>query len=1016
MVLKTRKRAATPSTSLPKKVDPSISAYTLEISRKRKALSRLPIDDNDEKEECDESEVEACTDKRRRLGDHEDAAEDVLKALVLKASQAAHCNPSDGRWATVRQILRLSCTQGRNYRWIAPQKQLEASASLDLRLWSEQVSELLRRRWKPRAGPEYEKELLRRVQKEWVPTEAYPTRETAVVKQILEKKEWVMDIMKFVQQWLTSSTRDGSTEIRDILAKKKLVDSLQVFLESLIMSDAPNAALAKDYHKEQWVMQVTQFIQRNGAPALIRNSSSNPSLTSTENKNFALQEKVKNWQQTLKDHPPLPSAAPSNSGSTKSKSKRTETVTTAPRKVAQSATKQTALGFSVSKSSASRLAGMSKPTVYARRNPPPVVDDDISSDESHHDAHIGLPSQPLSFRSSQIKHSTPKDGALAAVEGPAPSSSLSAPPLHTSPSRPPRITSVLGNEADPSFKRPQSPSSARMNTRPSKQARTDKNAKIHNDGPPMKDNSVKPSHSTRIPPSQSLPTSSPLSPPPATPDNGSGGKNEKKKNDVPTLMELLSARKATPLKKKKNKNTLTIISTPRPNRNEHQSFVAPAPIISRTSTASELALPSGDKGTASTRAFLSRHVNSQAKTRERVLSSNVAGPSNSKHEGQAAGVRIPPVVAIHETQTSTSVITSTYSVQHQPEFTASGYAIDLPLSVIDGFVGREGGSSGDDEIEFHGGSRERRKGKEVEGNPRNKGKKEKKKKGYFGMDDVDLTSPTKLRPGVVRPFADSSSEDEDGGGVERDTGSVDVHAGEEDAVVNDRSTPKNRLSAFDESQLPDFTNDFDAFDPPQVSTQPRRKSNNGSGNWHGEGRGEHDPDPSPGIIGFGAAPWANELNDDDNDDEEEQGEPDYAAPRSIFTKDGTINVSSLDDDPTVHSQAFFNISGLRSPTKKKSRNRIQSNIRQDKQKKDDPAVFGFGYSSQMDVEGEVEMVSRFMDKDVDLMDVEMDADGVRADEDDEDTENFRESNSHDDVGGSYFSHDQSRRVMWGGWS
>ncbi|KAJ3794921.1 hypothetical protein GGU11DRAFT_794177 [Lentinula aff. detonsa] len=1015
MVSKTRKRAATPSTSLPKKVDPSISAYTLEISRKRKALSRLPIDDNDEKEEYDESEVEACKGKRRRLGNHEDAAEDVLKALVLKASQAAHCNPSDGRWATVRQILRLSCTQGRNYRWIAPQKQAEASAFLDLRLWSEQVSELLKRRWKPRAGPEYEKELLRRAQKEWVPTEAYPTRETAVVKQILEKKEWAMDIMKFVQQWLTSSTRDGSTEIRDILAKKKLVGSLQVFLESLIMSDAPNAALAK----EQWVMQVTQFIQRNGAPALIRNFSSNLSLTSTENKNSALQEKVKNWQQTLKDHPPLPSAAPSNSGSTKSKSKRTETVTTAPRKVAQFATKQTALGFSVSKSSASRLAGTSKPTVYAPRNPPPVVDDDISSDESHHDAHIGLPSQPLSFRSSQIKHSTPKDGAFAAAEGPAPSSSLSAPPLHTSPSRPPRITSVLGNEADPSFKRPQSPSSARMNTRPSKQARTDRNAKIHDGGPPMKDNIAKPSHSTRIPPSQSLPTSSPLSPLPATPDNGNGERNEKKKNDVPTLMELLSARKATPLKKK-NKNTLTIISTPRPNRNEHQSFVAPAPIISRTSTASELALPSGDKATASTRAFLSKHVNSQAKTRERVPSSNVAGPSNSKHEGQAAGVRIPPVVAIHETQTSTSVITSTYSVQHQPEFTASGYAIDLPLSVIDGFVGR-GGSSGDDEIEYHGGSRERRKGKEVEGKPRNKGKKEKKKKGYFGMDDVDLTSPTKLRPGVVRPFADSSSEDEDRGGVERDTGSVDVQAGEEDALVNNRSTPNNRFSAFDESQLPDFTNDFDAFDPPQASTQPRRKSNNGSGNWHGAGRGEHDPKPSPVIIGFGAAPWANGLNDEDNGDEEEQEEPDYAAPRSLFTKDGTINVSSLDDDPTVHSQAFFSIPGLRSPTKKKSRDRNQSdNTRQDKQKKDDPAVFGFGYSSQMDVEGDVEMVSRFMDKDVDLMDVEIyedREDEVRADEDGEDTENFfGEGNGHNDVGGSYLSHDQSRRVMWGGWS
>ncbi|KAJ3715685.1 hypothetical protein C8R42DRAFT_725495 [Lentinula raphanica] len=1021
MVSRASKRPApsTSSSSASKTVDPAISAYTREITRKRKALARLPNYDTGDKEVADDE-----------VREDEAYAMDVLKGQVLKAAKAAHWKPSDGRWAAISQILRLSCTQGHNFHWIAPQKQTEAAAPFDLDIWSEEVSDLLRRRWRPRAGPAYEKELLRRAQKEWIPTEAYPTRETAVVKQILEKKEWTADILKIVRSWFTTSTQDGSTEIRDILAKQKLVDSLPPFLETLIPSDASDASLVKDDQKEQWVIQVTHFIQHNGEPSpLVRNFSSSMSLIPTEDKDLALRERVANWQQTLMDHHLLPSDAPPTSGLVQSKSKSKDKETTTARKTAHPITAQTALAFGVSKPSANKLVGTAKPKPSTSRNPPPPPDDDMANGDSHDNIPIGFPSQPLSFHSSQIKHSTPKESAFATVEETVPSSSLSAPPLPTSPSRPPPITSVFGDvTAEPAFKRPTSPSTSTINTRPTKKPRT--NEAIHDAGsgsPMIVDNAKKlPSRSStnsRIPsqpPPPPPPSSSPLSAPPPTPED-TKKQGTTKKNRLPTLTELLSARKnATPTKKK---NTLAVVSTPRPARKEPHSTVdgpsAPAPVanpVSRTS---------GLPATTATAAALSRHVSvssqksgravDHAKDRASSLHDTKSSRSKDENGTDTGSVRTQTAMvnAMHETQTSTS----TYTVQHQPEFTASGYAIDLPLSVIDGFVGREGGGGGssvDDDYRDPKG-----KGKEVEGGkPRKQEKKEKKKRGYFGMDDIDLTSPTRLKPGVVRPFADSSSED----GEEGERGD-DARVGTGGAVALDKySTPKNRLSAFDESLLPDFTNDLDAFDPPQASTQPRRSN---SGNGDGNKPKRHTKKL------FGAAPWADGMSDDDEEeeeevpmDEDEQEELGYAAPQTIFTKDGAINVRSLDDDPTVHGQAFFSMPQLDSPVKKRKLRKGVGESRSggggDGNAQGDQDAFVFGYSSQKDVEGDVEMVSRFIDRDVDLMDADVDMRVGNGDEEEEDeggqhAGDLDAGNKHKAVGGSYVKRDRSR-IMWGGWS
>lgn len=494
----------------------------------------------------------------------------------------------------------------------------------------------------------------------------------------------------------------------------------------------------------------------------------------------------------------------------------------------------------------------------------------------------------------------------------------------------------------------------------------------------MKVDSPKIHHSTNLPIPPPHPSSSPLSPLPATPDEGNGNKKR-----VPTLMELLSVRKttATPMKRK---NTLTIISTPLIGSAagpRNQLVVAASGSGPRTSQASALASAQGEKPQAPLAASLTRRSDSadindynvRPKMTERAPSS-VAGPSNSNSISQTA-VRAPPT-AVHETQTFTSAVTSTYSVQHQPEFTASGYAIDLPLSVIDGFVGHGGSGGGSvegDGVDGYSNNnlKVKDKGKAIEG-------QSPKKRGYFGMEDVDLTSPTKLRPGVVRPFAGSSEdEDEDDGGEAKNF------------------TPKNKISTLNASQLPDFTHDLDAFDPPEASTQPRRKSNGGS--THGGGGNLYSGN------GFGAAPWANGVNDGEDDDFNDNADsPDYnyVASQSIFTKDGAINVRSFDDDPTVHSQAFFSIPGLDSPIKKTKKNKGWTETEHERPEENDG--FGFGYSSQFDVDGDVEMVSKLIDRDVDLMDVDAD-----------DEEGVGEGNSVGDKG--HAGRDRSR-VMWGGWS
>ncbi|KAF5393951.1 hypothetical protein D9757_000318 [Collybiopsis confluens] len=870
-------------------IRPSVSAYYLEISRKRTILSRIPDLDSESK---DDGAARKSNGKQRA-----DVNVSDVQERVLNAYRNAKGNPANGRWAEVVQLLSLSCTRGGQYRFIAPQKQLDQSPeSFDLQSWAKEVSDLLREEWVFNSGPEYERDLLRRANKEWKPTEVYPTRETAVITQILEKKDWAEDIHTITQRWLTSSTADSSTEIQVILEKQKLVKALPHFLETLIPDGALDPPKVKHIEKEQWIVEVTRFFQRNGSHALVPNSTSNLSFTTREKKHHAIWEKVQNWQQNV-----VAGADGVQQGASSSKSGKA---------TAKKVAKQNSIEFPASKSSAARLALDVKGKGSPKIRTPPTIDEDedeheASSNIPRPDFDAGpIPSQ-LSFHSSQIKHSTPK-GPLkhripSPVEEPGPSSSpISASALDFSPNIRTKPAPGLA------FKRPHSPSLPAQ-PRPTKQPR--KSNQVVVQGSPMAVDSSPPPKPARIAAADDSPmvvdtanpsrghgqkvaslldmSSSPLSPVPAGPCTPTKTKPSGRKK-LPTLTELLSARKAqaeaagSPHKK----DTLAIVSSPS-NGKKSTNPVPPPPARSKPSVQS----PKGER-----------------------KASVPSGGGGSSVNGVAAKK------AALTSETQTSLVTSTSSVQHQPEFTASGYAVDLPLSMIDGYVGPMQGLG--DEL---GGE----KIGEMRAGTKNRD---------FGIDDVDLTSPTKLQPGVFRPFADllSSSGFRD---EEENNGQV---------------TPRRRI---DRSQLPDFTNNLSAFDPPQVSTQPRLSTGS-----HG---GSHGMD-----YGFGARPWESagmEDEDEDDDNVPASSEFGFGAPQAIFTEDGAINIQSLDDDPTTRSPAFFSMPGLDSPVKKSRRKARLGEVAN--------APFSFGYDSQLDVD--VERVEKLIDQDVSEMN-EDEVDGGRG--------------------------------------
>ncbi|KAE9408342.1 hypothetical protein BT96DRAFT_696761 [Gymnopus androsaceus JB14] len=197
--------------------------------------------------------------------------------------------------------------------------------------------------------------------------------------------------------------------------------------------------------------------------------------------------------------------------------------------------------------------------------------------------------------------------------------------------------------------------------------------------------------------------------------------------------------------------------------------------------------------------------------------------------------RLPSTSFRSRSRSRSSSGTRSPSVQHQPEFTAEGYRIDLPLSVFDGF-GTSQSAGNNSLLRLDIGTEDGRGKKkddtsDDEGTGSGKKKKEKKKRGYFGMEDIDLKSPTKLKPGVVRPFAESEEEDDEEGSDQEEVREMDMAGGPSTSPITPQ--PKKihsgslwtlslstSQSAF-ESQLPDFTLDEDAFDPQRISTQRR---------------------------------------------------------------------------------------------------------------------------------------------------------------------------------------------------
>ncbi|KAF9076527.1 hypothetical protein BDP27DRAFT_1313491 [Rhodocollybia butyracea] len=928
-IIKSSSSSSTSTTA----VDPA-AAYTSAIYKQRDAIALFQ--GFDEYKELSKTRTWPARDL-------EPTAEKI-KGKVLKAFQEADGKPSDGRWDNVVKLLRLSCTQGSNYRWLAPQKHIaEELEPFDRQTWGEEISDMIRRKWNPRSGPAYEEELKNRAVKEWVPTEAYPTRETAVVKQILEKKEWAASILVLVKAWFRETTLDASTEIRVITEKRKLVKLLESFLDTLTPADSIYGARVKTLEKEHWILEITNFVQRNGAPGLLRSTSDNLSFNAKESKTIALRERVANWRVSV---PVGSEEEESRDGLNKTKKR------TAVNPVA----KRNSIESSAVKSSAAKLMVAGKRSVS--RNPQGAdASGDIPKD-------LALPSQP-SFHSSQIKHSTPKDMHYTIPAPILPSSSPLSSAIPSSPSCQPRIVKTNNTAAsNNNFKRPRSPSpGSRFTKQPRLEVDLENGITKPDVDSPMKVDMQNHSPGRMAPPPPPL-TSSPMSSIPIATVLCTPAPDANARRKMPTLTQLLT-------NKKRNKSSSFILPSSSGNRANAGSSRASSSTAPPSATDEPVVPSSSPPAPCEPVSTSGTGVTEKAPCTSTSKSANLNLDQNSTDNTVK---RIAPTA--QETQTS---VTSTTGAQHQPEYTASGYAIGIPLSVLDGFAGR-GDSSGSAEpneptarIKNGNGNGS---GKEEElkeekmdvAKEKETKKKSRKPRGYFGLDDVDLDSSTKLKPGVVRPYAD---------------GEDDV-----EATVTPKQKHNNTSHPFDVSSLPEFTVNLSAFDPPQVSTQPRRSSG-------GSGKGANENDIPQFVevgFGFGGLPWedgGNNLDDDESESEVELGlglnsdnaaavvpSPDdigYGSPHAIFDKSGAINVRSLEDDPTAHGLALLSTPALNSTAKNSmlkdgQEPGVEQGVDMDidgvEDGDGDGGVFGLSYQSQMDVEGSVKIFSRTMDQEI----------------------------------------------------
>ncbi|THV04756.1 hypothetical protein K435DRAFT_850602 [Dendrothele bispora CBS 962.96] len=384
----------------------AVQVYVEQLSRQHLALAQMfreipssrpgsPVSDEDSE---DRMSADFISSKMKETVD-------ALKVRVLEVYDDAEGEPADGRWRIMYQMLHPACT--RSTHWLPrPRKEREPSEEqFDTEAWADELATFIRQTWIPE-GANYDRkrvgdkeEKMSKMVTEWSEGD---DMQPAVIREIIEKRMWVEELLGLTRAWIIESTADQSTLLQEISEKDRLFGDLKVLFQAWIPTKdtlteekvhdiiqrrqnienwEPDGRhkdlgeLTEKLGKENWVKDLEAFVR--GWPATAKLPSKPPpdisvKFSSTLKKK-KLEEKVKTWRDgvetedamdvsTSSDSPATQSeGSPSTSRGARAESRKiTKPILSKKTSSGHDLMDGNALGFTASKTSVAKLSTVAK--------------------------------------------------------------------------------------------------------------------------------------------------------------------------------------------------------------------------------------------------------------------------------------------------------------------------------------------------------------------------------------------------------------------------------------------------------------------------------------------------------------------------------------------------------------------------------------------------------------------------------------------------------------------------------
>ncbi|KAF5368901.1 hypothetical protein D9758_002951 [Tetrapyrgos nigripes] len=347
------------------------------------------------------------------------AAVEELRGRVVEAYNNARGDTSNPRWTFVSRLLRPPCTRSRHWLPRPPDDREPPDPPLDMNAWADELSEMIRQKWMPN-GEKFDKreakvkeDKLKRMVRNWLSDDA--SREPAVIREIIEKRTWVEDLIALTRSWIVETTEDELTELREVIAKDNLLKDVEKMLRGWIptfenltkdeirdiiqrrrnIEDEPDLEEATEKAvKDDWVKDLKSFVKdwpasvdslpKAPKPPVLKPKAAEAAVLPKRDKKEKM-ENVRKWVQGVEvddtmDVDPSSDIPATQTDDESSQPREPEPQTKRQLKATTSTSRSTvskhdsrdgnALGFTASKSSVARLAAAEKSGSRSARSGP----------------------------------------------------------------------------------------------------------------------------------------------------------------------------------------------------------------------------------------------------------------------------------------------------------------------------------------------------------------------------------------------------------------------------------------------------------------------------------------------------------------------------------------------------------------------------------------------------------------------------------------------------------------------